>query len=292
LAEIGQTLGFLSKSNFFELFGSDFAKSLTTNMASNANFVPRENVPNVSAISPRGKLVFMPLSESPRASTHLRSGIPDATVTRLPMYHRALVAMAARGAELVSSEELATASGVSSAKLRKDLSFLGSYGTRGVGYDANFLLYQIARALGLTQEWSVVIVGVGNLGHALAGYPGFASRGFHVVGLFDTDPKRIGETVVVGGVDVTVADLKTLPSVMKKTGASIGVIATPESAAQSVSNLLVRHGVTSILNFAPVLLDVPQGVDVRRVDLATELQTLAFHEQRKAEVALGSSNAG
>lgn len=261
-------------------------------MPLSANFVPRENVPNVSAITYVRKLVFMPLSESPRASTHVRSGIPEATVTRLPMYHRALVAMAARGTELVSSEELATASGVSSAKLRKDLSFLGSYGTRGVGYDANFLLYQIARALGLTQEWSVVIVGVGNLGHALAGYPGFASRGFHVVGLFDTDPNRIGETVVVGGADVIVADIKTLPSVMQKTGASIGVIATPESAAQSVSDLLVRHGVTSILNFAPVLLDVPQGVDVRRVDLATELQILAFHEQRKAEVALGSSNVG
>ncbi|MBU6347334.1 MAG: redox-sensing transcriptional repressor Rex [Actinomycetales bacterium] len=234
----------------------------------------------------------MPLSESPRVSTQLRSGIPEATVTRLPMYHRALVAMAARGTELVSSEELAAASGVSSAKLRKDLSFLGSYGTRGVGYDANFLLYQIARALGLTEEWSVVIVGVGNLGHALAGYPGFASRGFHVVGLFDADPKRIGETVVVGDSKVKISSLENLPAVMKTSGASIGVIATPEVAAQGVCDLLVRHGVTSILNFAPVLLDVPQGVDVRRVDLATELQILAFHEQRKAEQALGNSNVG
>ncbi|NBY14790.1 MAG: redox-sensing transcriptional repressor Rex, partial [Actinobacteria bacterium] len=140
--------------------------------------------------------------------------------------------------------------------------------------------------------WTVVIVGVGNLGHALAGYPGFASRGFHVVGLFDTDPSRIGETVSVGGSKVKIADLATLPAVIQTSGASIGVIATPENAAQSVCDLLVHNGVTSILNFAPVLLDVPQGVDVRRVDLATELQILAFHEQRKAEVALGNSNVG
>ena len=128
----------------------------------------------------------MALSQAPKTHLSSRGAIPDATVSRLPMYHRNLVSLTARGVILVSSEELAEASGVSSAKLRKDLSFLGSYGTRGVGYDVEFLLYQIARALGLTQEWPVVIVGIGNLGHALAGYPGFASRGFCVVGLFDT----------------------------------------------------------------------------------------------------------
>jgi redox-sensing transcriptional repressor len=193
---------------------------------------------------------------------------------------------------VVSSEELAEVTGVSSAKLRKDLSHLGSYGTRGVGYDVEFLVYQIARALGLTQEWSVVIVGVGNLGHALAGYPGFASRGFNVVGLFDVDQSRVGETVLVAGSPVVVQHLGELPQVMLESGASIGVIATPEIAAQEVSDLLVAHGVTSILNFAPVLLEVPEGVDVRRVDLATELQILAFHEQRKAQDALSQSNVG
>ena len=234
------------------------------------------------------------MSVSPVAKTPqgVRSGIPDATVNRLPTYHRSLVSMASRGILLVSSEELADASGVSSAKLRKDLSFLGSYGTRGVGYDVEFLLYQIARALGLTQVWPVVIVGIGNLGNALAGYPGFASRGFSVVGLFDTDPNRVGETVTVAGKEIVVTDISKLPQVVLSSGASIGVIATPEAAAQEVCDLMVRNGITSILNFAPVLIEVPAGVDVRRVDLATELQILAFHEQRKSQVALTQANAG
>lgn len=233
----------------------------------------------------------MPQSRLPKAQTSARGGIPEATVTRLPMYHRALVAMAARGVLLVSSEELAEATAVNSAKLRKDLSFLGSYGTRGVGYDVEFLLYQIARALGLTQEWPVVIVGVGNLGHALAGYPGFASRGFTVVGLFDADPRRIGEQIIVAGASMTVRDVRELHASMHELNASIGVIATPESGAQQVCDLLVEHGVTSILNFAPVILEVPEGVDVRRVDLATELQILAFHEQRKSQLVLSETSA-
>jgi len=237
-------------------------------------------------------MVLMSLSQTPNAHVSARGVIPDATVSRLPMYHRSLLSLTARGVLLVSSEELAEASGVSSAKLRKDLSFLGSYGTRGVGYEVEFLLYQIARALGLTQVWPVVIVGIGNLGNALAGYPGFASRGFSVVGLFDTDPTRVGETVTVAGKEIVVSDISKLSQVVLSSGASIGVIATPEAAAQEVCDLMVRNGITSILNFAPVLIEVPVGVDVRRVDLATELQILAFHEQRKSQSALTQANAG
>jgi len=237
------------------------------------------------------KVGSMPVTQAPRAHVSARGGIPDATVSRLPMYHRALVALSSRGVLLVSSEELADAAGVSSAKLRKDLSFLGSYGTRGVGYEVEFLLYQIARALGLTQEWSVVIVGVGNLGQALAGYPGFASRGFKVVGLFDADPQLVGHEVTVAGRGVVVRDMKDLATTVRSSGASIGVIATPEHSAQDVCDRLVAHGVTSILNFAAVLLDVPDGVHVRRVDLATELQILAFHEQRKSQNALAQETA-
>jgi redox-sensing transcriptional repressor len=237
-------------------------------------------------------MVLMSLSQTPSVHASARGVIPDATVSRLPMYHRSLLSLTARGVLLVSSEELAEASGVSSAKLRKDLSFLGSYGTRGVGYEVEFLLYQIARALGLTQVWPVVIVGIGNLGNALAGYPGFASRGFSVVGLFDTDPARVGETVTVAGKEIVVSDISKLPQVVLSSGASIGVIATPETAAQEVCDVMVRNGITSILNFAPVLIEVPAGVDVRRVDLATELQILAFHEQRKSQSALTQANAG
>ena len=237
-------------------------------------------------------MVLMSLSQTPNSHVSARGVIPDATVSRLPMYHRSLLSLTARGVLLVSSEELAEASGVSSAKLRKDLSFLGSYGTRGVGYDVEFLLYQIARALGLTQVWPVVIVGIGNLGNALAGYPGFASRGFSVVGLFDTDPGRVGESVTVAGKEIVVTDISKLPQVVLSSGASIGVIATPETAAQEVCDVMVRNGITSILNFAPVLIEVPAGVDVRRVDLATELQILAFHEQRKSQSALTQANAG
>ncbi len=234
----------------------------------------------------------MSVSPVVKTTQGVRGGIPDATVNRLPMYHRSLLALASRGVILVSSEELADASGVTSTKLRKDLSFLGSYGTRGVGYEVEFLLYQISRALGLTQQWPVVIVGIGNLGHALAGYQGFASRGFNIVGLFDSDNSRVGEKVSVAGNSLVVNSLSDLPKVVRMSGASIGVIATPENSAQEVCDVLVANGVTSILNFAPVLLDVPAGVDVRRVDLATELQILAFHEQRKSQLVLSESNAG
>jgi redox-sensing transcriptional repressor len=208
----------------------------------------------------------------------VRAGIPEATVARLPIYHRVLSALFDDGVSTVSSEELAQASGVNSAKLRKDLSHLGSYGTRGVGYGVEYLRYQIARELGLTQDWPVVIVGVGNLGHALAGYGGFASRGFRVVGLLDADPERVGEEVA----GTRISPMDDLERLVRDHGVAIGVVATPAASSQAVCDRLVAAGVTSILNFAPNVLTVPAGVDVRKVDLATELQILAFHEQRKA----------
>jgi redox-sensing transcriptional repressor len=205
-------------------------------------------------------------------------GIPEATVARLPVYLRALTLLADRNVITASSEELAEAAGVNSAKLRKDLSYLGTYGTRGVGYDVSYLRYQIAREIGLTQDWSVVIVGIGNLGHALANYSGFASRGFQVAALFDSDRARVGEEV--GG--LTISSVDDLAAVVASCGVQIGVIATPASAAQDVCDRLVAAGVTSILNFAPAVLSVPDDVDVRKVDLSIELQILAYHEQRKA----------
>ncbi|GLX21171.1 redox-sensing transcriptional repressor Rex [Streptomyces lavendulae subsp. lavendulae] len=188
---------------------------------------------------------------------------------------------------MVSSEELAAAAGVNSAKLRKDFSYLGSYGTRGVGYDVEYLVYQISRELGLTQDWPVVIVGIGNLGAALANYGGFASRGFRVAALIDADPAMAGKPVA--GMPVQHTD--DLEKIIEENGVSIGVIATPAGAAQQVSERLIAAGVTSILNFAPTVLSVPEGVDVRKVDLSIELQILAFHEQRKAGEGSGGAGA-
>ena len=205
--------------------------------------------------------------------------IPEATVARLPVYLRALTGLAEDGTTTCSSEELAATAGVNSAKLRKDLSYLGSYGTRGVGYDVDYLRYQIAREIGVTQDWPVVIVGIGNLGQALANYSGFRSRGFRVVALLDADPARRGE--VVAGIEVRPFD--HLEQIVQDNGVSIGVIATPAGAAQQVCDRLVAAGVTSILNFAPTVLNVPEGVDVRKVDLSIELQILAYHEQRKTQ---------
>lgn len=204
--------------------------------------------------------------------------LPEATVARLPEYLRALHNLAETGFDTVSSEGLAAAAGVNSAKLRKDLSHLGSYGTRGVGYDVSLLIAQIEHVLGLTQRRAVALVGVGNLGHALAGYGGFSSRGFRIAALFDADPARIGERIN----GLVVQDIARLPEVVAAEVISIAVIATPAHAAQLVADQLVAAGVTSILNFAPCVLSVPEGVDVRKVDLAIELQILSFHEHRKS----------
>jgi len=205
-------------------------------------------------------------------------GIPEATVARLPVYLRALVGLSDRGIRTCSSEDLAAAAGVNSSKLRKDLSYLGSYGTRGVGYDVEYLRYQIAREIGVTQDLAVVIIGIGNLGHALADYAGFSSRGFRVVALLDNDPARLGEQVGA----LAIRALEDLECVVAEERVAIAVLATPAAAAQDVCDRLVAAGVTSILNFAPTLLTVPDGVDVRKVDLSIELQILAYHEQRKA----------
>ena len=199
-------------------------------------------------------------------------------MARLPVYLRALNTLSEDGTVTCSSEDLAAAAGVNSAKLRKDLSYLGSYGTRGVGYDVDYLRYQIAREIGVTQDWPVVIVGIGNLGHALANYSGFRSRGFRVVALLDADPERHHE--IVAGVDVRPFD--DLTQIVREQGVAIGVIATPAAAAQSVADKMVEVGITSILNFAPTVLNVGPGVDVRKVDLSIELQILAYHEQRKS----------
>ncbi|MCX6398263.1 MAG: redox-sensing transcriptional repressor Rex [Propionibacteriales bacterium] len=211
--------------------------------------------------------------------------IPEATVARLPVYLRALNSLLDADIATCSSEELATAAGVNSAKLRKDLSHLGSYGTRGVGYDVEYLRYQISREIGLTQDWPVVIVGIGNLGHALANYSGFSSRGFRTVALLDADNRRHGDLVA----GMKIRSFGELNAIVREHGVAIGVIATPAASAQSVADQMVSAGIRSILNFAPAVLSVPEGVDVRMVDLSSELQILAYHEQRKSAARPGDA---
>jgi redox-sensing transcriptional repressor len=217
-----------------------------------------------------------------------RRRIPEATVARLPVYLQILIEQGEQGVGSISSEGLAELAGVNAAKVRKDLSYLGSYGTRGVGYEVDYLVYQMRRELGLDHDWPVVIVGAGNLGQALAGYGGFGERGFPVAGVVDIDESKFD--TLVGG--VRVRPLDELSQIVRLKNLSIGVIATPPSAAQDAADRLVAAGVTSILNFAPVVLVVPPGVTVRKVDLAVELQILSYHEQRRvAQGALPSISA-
>jgi len=200
--------------------------------------------------------------------------IPEATVGRLPLYLRVL-GEAAPETDTISSDELAARAGVNAAQVRKDLSHLGSYGTRGVGYDVSYLLRQISRRLGLEQTLRVAIVGAGRLGQALASYGGFPARGFHVVAAFDSDPSKVGVRL-----DGTVVEhVSSLPEVVRDKGVDIAVITTPASAAQRVVDTVVDAGVRCILNFAPTTVAVPANVVLRQVDLGVELQILSFYRQ-------------
>lgn len=226
-----------------------------------------------------------PASPSSGPSSRGRRRIPEATVARLPLYLRSLLEGQHAGLTTISSERLAELAGVNAAKVRKDLSYLGSYGTRGVGYDVEYLLFQMSRELGLTQDWPVAIVGLGNLGQALANYVGFGDRGFPIVALLDADPRVVGSTVH----GIVVRHIQDLPAIAAEHGIAIGIIATPAVAAQEVADALVAAGVSSILNFAPTVLAVPDDVSLRKVDLAVELQILSFYQQRRTGGSVISS---
>lgn len=207
-----------------------------------------------------------------------KGSVPTATISRLPGYLRALATLMARGVVTAPSGVLAEVAGVRPEQLRKDLSLLGAHGRRGVGYDVAGLRAELEATLGLTRERRVVIVGVGNLGRALARYPGFPDRGFVVVGLVDADPAVVG-TRTAG---LVVEPLERLDALVRDQEATVAVIATPAAAAQDVCDRLVRAGVRGILSFAPRPLQVPVGVDLRAVDLGSELQILAFHDHHRS----------
>lgn len=207
--------------------------------------------------------------------------IPEATVTRLPLYLRVLEA-ASGYMETISSETLAARAGVNAAQVRKDLSYLGSYGTRGVGYEVEYLVRQINRQLGLDAVRQVAIIGCGNLGQALGSYGGFSSKGFHVVAAFDADPAKVGS--LVGS--AIVAPAASMLDALQEKGVDIAVITTPAPAAQAVADTVVQAGVRSILNFAPTTVVVPEDVAVRQVDLGIELQILSFYGHRMSQPAV------
>lgn len=197
-------------------------------------------------------------------------------MARLPVYLRSLAQAGTEGLTTISSERLADLAGVNAAKVRKDLSYLGSYGTRGVGYDVEYLRYQMSRELGLTHDSPVVIAGAGNLGQALANYGGFGDRGFPVVALVDTDATKVGRAI--NGSPVRHVD--ELPDLVAGHDEIIGIIATPAGVAQDVADRMIAAGITSVLNFAPAVISVPDGVGLRKVDLAVELQILSFYQRR------------
>jgi redox-sensing transcriptional repressor len=213
-----------------------------------------------------------------------RRPIPDATVARLPIYHRSLSQLREKGTSKVSSAQLANMAGLNAAKVRKDLSYLGSYGTRGVGYEVKYLLFQIDRELGLAKDLGVAILGLGNLGCALANYGGFGDRGFPVAALLDNDQTKVGTTHN----GLKIHHLDDLAKIVIAERIAIAIIATPAHVAQEVADQIVAAGVTSILNFAPTTVTVPDHVTLRKVDLASELQILGFYQHRDTDIAEAS----
>ena len=205
----------------------------------------------------------------------INSNIPPATVKRLPLYLQCLEQIdSATGG--ISSKKIAEIAKVNDAQVRRDLSYLGTLGTRGVGYDVSKLTNQIKLELGLVDGWTAIIVGIGNLGSALAHYGEFKERGFEIVGLFDTDPKKIGKQLA----GLTIKPLDEMREVCAKNNVAIGIIATPEKVAENIADNLEVCGVKAILNFAPVFLKNKPGIKIRYVDLSQELQILSYYLER------------
>ncbi|MDZ4259282.1 MAG: redox-sensing transcriptional repressor Rex [Gemmatimonadales bacterium] len=198
--------------------------------------------------------------------------IADSTVRRLALYLRFLEEFEGQGRDTVSSESLAHRAGTTSAQVRKDLSFFGSFGKRGLGYDVHALISRLRDILGLGRGYRVLIVGAGRLAGALVQYAGFPARGFGVVAVVDHDPAKIG---TVWG-NLAIEDVAGLEAIVAREQVEIAILVTPAEPAQSLVDRLVAAGVTAVLNFAPVQLHVPEGIDVKNVNLAVELETLSY----------------
>lgn len=199
--------------------------------------------------------------------------IPEIVVRRLPLYARALSWLVEENVQTVSSQELGANLGMSPAQIRKDLSYFGEFGKQGTGYDVKYLLSQLRQILGVEREWLVALVGVGDLGHAIARYGGFGKRGFKIAALFDNDPRKIGQQVG----ELEILGMEALPMVVKGLRLRLGIVAVPAAKAQEVTDYLVECGIRGILNYAPINLHAPKGVRVRYIDPVVLLQSMTYH---------------
>jgi redox-sensing transcriptional repressor len=201
------------------------------------------------------------------------SEIPDIVIGRLPVYLRALSFMGIAGQEITSSAELAEKLGISSAQIRKDLSHFGEFGKQGTGYRISHLQDQLKKILKVDREWNVALIGVGDLGHALARYGGFKDRGFHIVVAFDKDPIKIGGQVG----DLIVQDVGNLPELIKKHNVQVAMLTVPAKDAQASAELCVKAGIKAILNYAPINLTLPDDIHVQYTDPVTHLQRMTYY---------------
>ena len=199
--------------------------------------------------------------------------IPDIIIGRLPVYLRALQQLSEKGILTTSSQELGEIIGISAAQIRKDISQFGEFGKQGTGYSIPFLIERLRDILKVDRVWEVVIVGMGDIGHVLARYNGFANRGFHINMVFDNDPQKIGQKVG----EYEVFDTATLPERVKQNKIKIAMLTAPASSAQEITDLLVKAGIKAILNYAPISLNVPGGVRVQYIDPVTHLQRMTYY---------------
>jgi len=204
-----------------------------------------------------------------------KRSIPDIVIGRLPVYLRALNFLVAEGRQITSSQELGDRLGISSAQIRKDLSHFGEFGKQGTGYDITFLHQQLSEILKVDRMWNVALVGAGNLGKAVADYPGFAGKGFNITVIFDNDPTKIGQ--VMGVNNVKVQPVEELAATIRERGIVVGIIATPAGFAQATARTMIDAGVKAILNYAPITIMVPAGVRVQYIDPVVGLQRMTYY---------------
>ncbi len=199
--------------------------------------------------------------------------VPNIVVGRLPLYLRTLQLMNQEGRRVTSSQELGERLGISAAQIRKDLSQFGEFGKQGTGYTIDFLTKQLREILHVDKVWDVAVIGIGDVGHALARYQGFANRGFRIAMLFDSDPQKIGTKVG----EFTVKNISDVVPMIRQASVQIAMLSVPADHAQQVTNLLVEAGVKSILNYAPINISVPVSVHVQYIDPVLHLQRMTYY---------------